>query len=31
MEKVLENSGPKTILDNDMKGFLPLLNLNESP
>lgn len=28
MENVIINSGPKTILDDDLKGLLPLLNLN---
>ncbi len=30
MEKVLSNSGPKTIIDSDIQGMLPLLNLNET-
>ncbi|XZE51892.1 FtsH protease activity modulator HflK [Planctomycetaceae bacterium SH139] len=29
LEKVLAASGPKTILDGDLKGLLPLLNLGE--
>lgn len=29
MEKVLTNSGPKTILDSDIGGLLPLLNLDQ--
>lgn len=29
MEKVMSNSGPKTILDTDIGGLLPLLNLND--
>lgn len=29
MEKVMSNSGPKTILDTDIGGLLPLLNLDE--
>lgn len=29
MEKVLNNSGPKTILDGDLQGLLPLLNLGQ--
>lgn len=29
MEKVLTNSGPKTILDGDLNGLLPLLNLGQ--
>ena len=28
MERVVAGSGPKTILDGDLKGLLPLLNLN---
>ena len=28
MERVIAESGPKTILDGDIKGLLPLLNLN---
>ncbi|QDV55058.1 FtsH protease activity modulator HflK [Rosistilla oblonga] len=28
MERVLSTSGPKTILDSDLKGLLPMLNLN---
>lgn len=28
MEQVISQSGPKTILDGDLKGLLPLLNLN---
>ena len=28
MESVISQSGPKTILDGDLKGLLPLLNLN---
>ena len=31
MEKVMSESGPKTILDSDVKGLLPLLNLNQEP
>lgn len=27
MERVMQSSGPKTILDSDLKGLLPLLNL----
>ena len=30
MEQVLSKSGPKTILDGDLKGLLPLLNVGES-
>jgi membrane protease subunit HflK len=30
MEKVMQSSGPKTILDGDVKGLLPLLNLSPS-
>ena len=30
MERVMQSSGPKTILDGDLKGLLPLLNLNPS-
>ena len=30
MERVLESSGPKTILDSDLNGLLPLLNLGDS-
>lgn len=29
MERVLNNSGPKTILDSELKGLLPLLNLGQ--
>lgn len=29
MEKVLSSSGPKVILDSDLKGLLPVLNLNQ--
>ena len=29
MEQVLSNSGPKTILDSDLGGLLPLLNLDQ--
>lgn len=29
MEKVLSNSGPKTILDSDLNSLLPLLNLGQ--
>jgi membrane protease subunit HflK len=29
MEKVISNSGPKTILDSDLQGLLPMLNLND--
>lgn len=29
MERVLESSGPKTILDSDLNGLLPLLNLGD--
>jgi len=28
MERVMQSSGPKTIIDGDLKGLLPLLNLN---
>ena len=28
MERVIQNSGPKTVLDEDLKGLLPLLNLD---
>lgn len=31
MEKVMSDSGPKTILDSDVRGLLPLLNLNQEP
>lgn len=27
MERLIQNAGPKTVLDGDMKGLLPLLNL----
>ncbi len=30
MEKVLGNSGPKTIIDPELQGLLPMLNLNPS-
>lgn len=29
MENVLGNSGPKTIVDDDLEGLLPMMNLNE--
>lgn len=29
MERVIQNSGPKTILDGDLKSLLPLLNLGQ--
>lgn len=28
MERVIQNSGPKTVLDEDLEGLLPLLNLD---
>ncbi|WP_164100927.1 FtsH protease activity modulator HflK [Candidatus Laterigemmans baculatus] len=31
MERVLSNSGPKTILDSDLQSLLPLLNLGPEP
>jgi membrane protease subunit HflK len=31
MEEVLGRSGPKTVLDSDLKGLLPLLNLSDAP
>jgi membrane protease subunit HflK len=30
MERVMENSGPKTIMDGDLKGLLPILNLDST-
>jgi modulator of FtsH protease HflK len=30
MERVLEQSGPKTILDSDLKSLLPVFNLNDT-
>jgi len=30
MQDVLSNSGPKTILDSDLQGLLPMLDLNSS-
>lgn len=31
MSKIIPNMGPKIIIDEDAKQFLPLLNLNDSP
>lgn len=31
MERVMQSSGPKLILDGDLKGLLPMLNLNPAP
>jgi modulator of FtsH protease HflK len=31
MEEVLSSSGPKTILDSDLRSLLPMLNLGEEP
>ncbi len=30
MEQVIENSGPKTVMDGDLQGLLPLLNLDST-
>jgi membrane protease subunit HflK len=30
MERVIENSGPKTVMDGDLPGLLPLLNLDST-
>jgi membrane protease subunit HflK len=30
MERVIANSGPKTVMDGDLKGLLPLLNLDST-